>query len=209
MDELKDILREYVKRNQLLESSNELLREKLLEQEKLRKIYIDDLSNMKTCLGGLQDALMKCRANILSHEMLESSTFGGQGGHTKSAQVPNDNTMELVALQAQLEVCKNDLAEQRAAYQELLIEKNRITGEMQTLLQKNHQLSMNHAQNSRGTMATHQHKVRATQVDSMKLYGTSPGGFERQIEPCPHCNNVFGDFLTLETHIKDCPGLDY
>ena len=35
MDELKDILREYVKRNQLLESSNELLREKLLEQEKL------------------------------------------------------------------------------------------------------------------------------------------------------------------------------
>ena len=102
---------------------------------------------MKTCLGGLQDALMKCRANILSHEMLESSTLGGQGGHTKSAQVLNDNTMELVALQAQLEVCKNDLAEQRAAYQELLIEKNRITGEMQTLLQKNHQLSMNHAQN--------------------------------------------------------------
>ncbi|EAL39949.2 AGAP005859-PA [Anopheles gambiae str. PEST] len=201
MDELKDILREYVKRNQLLESSNELLREKLLEQEKLRKIYIDDLSNMKTCLGGLQDALMKCRANILSHEMLESSTLGGQGGQTKSAQVPSDNTMELVALQAQLEVCKNDLTEQRAAYQELLIEKNRITGEMQTLLQKNHQLSMNHAQNSRGNVAT--------QVDSMKLYGTSPGGFERQIEPCPHCNNVFGDFLTLETHIKDCPGLDY
>uniref|UniRef100_A0A182JRR6 CCHC NOA-type domain-containing protein n=1 Tax=Anopheles christyi TaxID=43041 RepID=A0A182JRR6_9DIPT len=206
MDELKDILREYVKRNQILESSNELLREKLLEQEKLRKIYIDDLSNMKTCLGGLQDALMKCRANILSHEMLENSSLGG--GTIKSAQ-PKDHAMELVSLQAQLEVCKNDLAEQRGAYQELLIEKNRITAEMQTLLQKNHQLSMDHAQNSRVNVSTHQQKIRVTKPDGMKVYGTSPGVFERQIEPCPHCNNVFGDFLTLETHIKDCPGLDY
>ncbi|XP_049293975.1 optineurin-like isoform X1 [Anopheles funestus] len=207
MDELKDILREYVKRNQMLESSNEQLREKLLEQEKLHKVYIDDLSNMKTCLGGLQDALMKCRANILSHEMLEKSKIF-VGTQIKNDQT-NGNVIELVSVQAQLEVCKNDLAEQRNAYQELLIEKNRITAEMQTLLQKNHQLSMDHAQNSRVNPSSPRQTIRATKTDGMKFYGTSPGVFERQIEPCPHCNNVFGDFLTLETHIKDCPGLDY
>ncbi|XP_035910439.1 optineurin-like isoform X1 [Anopheles stephensi] len=208
MDELKDILREYVKRNQILESSNEMLREKLLEQEKLHKVYVDDLNNMKTCLGGLQDALMKCRANILSHEMLDKSRNAFGSTQTKPDQT-NSNTMELVSLQAQLEVCKNDLVEQRNAYQELLIEKNRITAEMQTLLQKNHQLSMDHAQNSRINPSSPHQIIRPTKTDGMKLYGTSPGVFERQIEPCPHCNNVFGDFLTLETHIKDCPGLDY
>uniref|UniRef100_A0A182PTN2 CCHC NOA-type domain-containing protein n=1 Tax=Anopheles epiroticus TaxID=199890 RepID=A0A182PTN2_9DIPT len=206
MDELKDKLQEYVKRNQTLERSNELLREKLLEQDKLRKLYIDDLSNIKTCLGGLQDALMKCRANILAHEMQEKLSVGSEKHETAQ---PTDGTIELVSLQAQLEVCKNDVTELRTAYQELLIEKNRITAEMQTLLQKNHQLSMDQAQNSRKSTAKPQQIVSVTKVDSAKLYGTSPGVFERQIEPCPHCNNVFGDFLTLETHIKDCPGLDY
>uniref|UniRef100_A0A182Q4A1 CCHC NOA-type domain-containing protein n=1 Tax=Anopheles farauti TaxID=69004 RepID=A0A182Q4A1_9DIPT len=207
MEELKEILRDYVKRNQILEGANEQLREKLLEQEKMRKVYVDDLSNMKTCLGGLQDALMKCRANILSHEMVDKSIFAGGKMATDHAQ--HDNTMELVSLRAQLEICKNDLAEQRASYQELLVEKNRITSELQTLLQKNHQLSMDHAQ-SRGEPSVHR-QIRARKSDgsSKQLYGTSPGVFERQIEPCPHCNNMFGDFLTLETHIKDCPGLDY
>uniref|UniRef100_A0A182WLC0 CCHC NOA-type domain-containing protein n=1 Tax=Anopheles minimus TaxID=112268 RepID=A0A182WLC0_9DIPT len=206
MDELKDILRDYVKRNQLLESANEQLREKLLEQEKLHKVYIDDLNNLKTCLGGLQDALMKCRANILSYEMMEKSSIIG-GTQMKNDQTTG-HTMQLASLQAELEVCRNDLTEQRNAYQELLIEKNRITAEMQTLLQKNHQLSMDHAQNRINSSSPRQ-TVRPTKTDGMKLYGTSPGVFERQIEPCPHCNNVFGDFLTLETHIKDCPGLDY
>uniref|UniRef100_A0A182M9Y9 CCHC NOA-type domain-containing protein n=1 Tax=Anopheles culicifacies TaxID=139723 RepID=A0A182M9Y9_9DIPT len=207
MDELKDILRDYVKRNQMLESSNEKFREKLAEQDKLHKAYIDDLNNMKTCLGALQDAFVKCRANILGHEMMEKSSVIG-GAQTKSDQT-TDHTMQLVSLQAELEVCRNDLADQRNAYQELLIEKNRITAEMQTLLQKNHQLSMDHAQNSRLSSSSPRQVIRATKTDGMKLYGTSPGVFERPIEPCPHCNNVFGDFLTLETHIKDCPGLDY
>uniref|UniRef100_A0A182NJD7 CCHC NOA-type domain-containing protein n=1 Tax=Anopheles dirus TaxID=7168 RepID=A0A182NJD7_9DIPT len=206
MEELKEILRDYVKRNQMLESENEQLQQKLLEQDKLRKVYIDDLSNMKACLGGLQDALMKCRANILSHEMMEKSAIAG--ATIANDHFKRDNTMELVSLQAQLEICKNDLAEQRTAYQELLVEKNRITHELQTLLQKNHQLSIDHAQSSRGEPSAHL-QIRARKTDTSKLYGSSPGVFERQIEPCPHCNNVFGDFVTLETHIKDCPGLDY
>ncbi|XP_053676715.1 optineurin-like [Anopheles nili] len=206
MEELKDILREYVKRNQMLETLNEKLQETLMEQEKMRKIYIDDLNNMKMALGNLQDLLMKCRANILCHEIMNKPTISTDAVDNE-LKVCNDETRESVSLQAQLEVCKTDLSEQRAAYQELLVEKNRITGELQTLLQKNHQLSMQQVQN-RGDPSKVQ-STHAKHTEAIKLFGTSPGVFERQIDPCPHCNNVFGDFLTLEMHIKDCPGLDY
>uniref|UniRef100_A0AAG5DK71 CCHC NOA-type domain-containing protein n=1 Tax=Anopheles atroparvus TaxID=41427 RepID=A0AAG5DK71_ANOAO len=200
---MENLLHEYAQRIKDLEAVNVSLRDKLLEQEKLRKVYIDDLNNMKSTLGNLQDLLMKCRADILSQEMIAASDdIAGP----KSEHGPGD-TMSVVTLQAQLEVCKNDLVEQRAAHQELLIEKNRITSEMQNLLHKNHQLCMDQEQ-ARGDQ-TSQLRTTGHPSGASKLYGTSPGVFERQIEPCPHCNNVFGDFLTLETHIKDCPGLDY
>lgn len=92
---------------------------------------------MKGSLANLQNLLMKCRADIMCHEML-LDTHGEDGSGNSGAEV--------VSLQAQLEICKSDLAEQRAAYQELLIEKTRITSELQLLLQKNHQLSVHNAQ---------------------------------------------------------------
>ncbi|KFB48554.1 AGAP005859-PA-like protein [Anopheles sinensis] len=139
---MENLLHEYAQRIKDLEATNVALRDKLLEQEKLRKVYIDDLNTMKSTLGNLQDLLMKCRADILSQEMImtadESKSEHGNSGHGA--------TLQVVTLQAQLEVCKNDLIDQRAAHQELLIEKNRITSEMQMLLHKNHQLSMNQEQ---------------------------------------------------------------
>ncbi|XP_058065932.1 optineurin-like [Anopheles bellator] len=192
------VLRDYEQRIKDLEATNLALRDKLLEHDKLRKVYVEDLNAMKRSLGSLQTLLMKCRADILCHEMLTPSE------DLNMLPVPDTlasgaTNMEVVSLQAQLEVCKHDLTEQRAAYQELLIEKNRITAELQVMLQRNHQLSMDNA---------HTFRERPKR-GSIKLYGTSPGIFERLVEPCPHCNNVFGDFVTLETHIKDCPGLDY
>ncbi|XP_050094457.1 optineurin-like [Anopheles aquasalis] len=200
---MEPVLSDYEQRIRDLESTNRALRDKLSEHDKLRKVYIEDLNGMKGSLGNLQDLLMKCRADIMCHEMLMDAQ-----GEDGTVQPGGSSSPEVVSLQAQLEICKSDLAEQRAAYQELLIEKNRITSELQLLLQKNHQLSVHNAQTIRAQPS--QNTVRPRPMDgNSKLYGTSPAGFERHIEPCPHCNNVFGDFMTLETHIKDCPGLDY
>ncbi|XP_035793033.1 optineurin-like [Anopheles albimanus] len=195
---MEPVLSDYEQRIRDLESTNQALKSKLSEHDKLRKVYIEDLNGMKGSLANLQNLLMKCRADIMCHEML-LDTHGEDGSGNSGAEV--------VSLQAQLEICKSDLAEQRAAYQELLIEKTRITSELQLLLQKNHQLSVHNAQTIRAQPSQNM-RPRPTDGNS-KLYGTSPAGFERHIEPCPHCNNVFGDFMTLETHIKDCPGLDY
>ncbi|XP_049544921.1 optineurin-like [Anopheles darlingi] len=205
---MEPVLSDYEQRIRDLESTNRALRDKLSEHDKLRKVYIEDLNGMKGSLGNLQDLLMKCRADIMCHEMLMVvDEEDGTGQPTEGSTSSGNSSAEVVSLQAQLEICKSDLTEQRAAYQELLIEKNRITSELQLLLQKNHQLSVHNAQTIRD-QPLQSTRPRPLEGNS-KLYGSSPAGFERHIEPCPHCNNVFGDFMTLETHIKDCPGLDY
>nr|XP_019543133.2 optineurin-like [Aedes albopictus] len=130
---------------------------------------------------------------------------------------------EIELLKAQLDIYKSDFAAERIARLALLAEKNRLASELQQLQQQNRTLIAD-ALNGQAEQLTYSRRCSRMSQESegatmsaASITNETPQQHsivdgredsylaERKASYCQHCNGVFGDIQSLETHIDECP----
>ncbi|XP_055612048.1 NF-kappa-B essential modulator-like [Uranotaenia lowii] len=221
----------YEERIKHLEAEKASLMEKNTQLEKMKISYAVSVEIMKTSIESLQEVLVTCRADMLlqqSQTSVEShlpespvpdDVIGSPGYQAKlyrsNSTFANLKT-EIDTLKAQLEIYKNDFAEERMARLAVQVEKAQLEAELQQLQQQNRQLIVEalngHAadpvSSQVGTNNNHRSSASPGSVDhqagaeSRRVRMDSRSG---ETSHCMHCNADFGDIHSLETHIEECP----
>ncbi|XP_062550158.1 NF-kappa-B essential modulator-like [Armigeres subalbatus] len=127
---------------------------------------------------------------------------------------------EIGLLKAQLDIYKSDFAEERMARLSLLAENNRLVSQVQQLQQQNRTLIAD-ALNGHEEQLTYSRRCSrmSQESDGTVMASTAPAPDdqsikdgpganyqgERKASQCQHCNGVFSDIYSLETHIDECP----
>ncbi|XP_058831738.1 optineurin-like [Topomyia yanbarensis] len=202
-----------------LEEKNSLLVAQITEYEKLKTSCSDNLELIRTSLDNLQDLLAKCRAELLLHLNQPNQQSISCSPRTEENSSPANsfavNTSlksEIELLKAQLEIYKNDFAEERVARQALLVEKNRLAGELGQLQQQNRNLIVEAMAGQAEHQELNSYNQRCSPTSTSRSDGAvneprnrHDGQLERVASHCSLCNQVFGDIHSLETHIDECP----
>ncbi|XP_055631435.1 NF-kappa-B essential modulator-like [Toxorhynchites rutilus septentrionalis] len=177
--------------------------------EEMKKNFSDHLEFMKLNVDALQGLLARCQTGpsfptkSRNHNLtsLCLAKMGIDGSHLNSPMV--ELKQEIDQLKAQLDVYKNDFAVERIARQALEMEKEQLVAELQQLKLHNRNL-IDKASNGPAGQQIRSRRRRLISHEN-DIWNSELHHSEMQAMHCSHCNRVYGDIHSLETHIDDCP----
>ncbi|XP_065086738.1 uncharacterized protein LOC135708564 [Ochlerotatus camptorhynchus] len=212
----------------ILQKKNAILEAQLAEYGKVQTSCSDNLDSMRANLNALQELLVKCRAELsisAIHTPSHSPPSLKENPHsldivttTPTSTRPSSSAAlksEIELLKAQLDIYKSDFAEERIARLTVMAEKNRQASELQQLQQQNRTLIVE-ALNGQAEQQNYSRRCSRMSQGSdggvgnesqqqLRMGDDTYKADRKNTSYCQHCNGVFGDIHSLETHIDECP----